>query len=140
MSVGALGTEFVIVFRLFRGAGAETALVVGESANSSSAAVAFCFPLLLLDIVEAGGGSGKTPNVRRGCGVPALLINSENWLWARRVLRERPSSTEDSIIRSCSALNYSKYKQGYLSFKEGYPGSQQTYLEEVFGVVVSCNL
>ena len=78
--MGASGTEFMIVFRLFRGAGAETTPVVGESVDSSSAAVAFCFPLLLLDIVEVGGGSEKMADVRWGCDVMGLLINSETWL------------------------------------------------------------
>lgn len=97
--------EIVSVFRLFRGEGVEITLVLGISRDSNSVAVVFCFPLLLLDIGEMGDRS----DVFWGCNVLEPLINSENWLWARRVLRERPSSTEERIIRSCSALYYPKH-------------------------------
>lgn len=108
MSVELPGMEIVNVFRFFRGAGTEMTLVVDASRDSGSAAVAFCFPLLLLDIGEVGGDSGKVTDVCWGCDVLEPLINSENRLWARRVLRERPSSTEERIIRSCSPLYYPK--------------------------------
>jgi hypothetical protein len=73
-------TEFVIAFRPFRGAGAEIALAVGTSEDSNSAVVAFCFPFLLLDIVEVGGSSGETVDVCWDCDVLEPLINSENLL------------------------------------------------------------
>ena len=66
------------VFRLFRGAGAEMTLVVGASEDFDSAIVAFCFPLLLLDIGEMGGGSGKEAEACWGFDVLEPLINSEN--------------------------------------------------------------
>ena len=132
VSVEAPGMEIVNVFRLFRGAGAEMTLVVGASKDSDSAAVAFCFPLLLLDIGEVGDGSG--------CDVLEPLINSVNWLWARRVLRERPSSTEESIIRSCSPLYYPKRSLGHHSFEFSYHGDQKTYLEEVLRFVTARSL
>ena len=84
-------------------------LVVGTSGGSGSAAVAFCFPFLLLD-VGVGGNAERVAEVCWGCDVLGPLINSENLLWARRVLRERPSSTEERITRSCSALYYPKHK------------------------------